>query len=351
MSATMSGVDFKDLETKGFVVIPSFLSATEIADFNEDFYRQGIDTANSNYRLAKASPRTNARMAERAGEVLRRVSEQTGLRVDSPQVAWYFSTGKSAGVNFQWHQDHESFFQLQNHYDYLNFYIPIKKPRTDKSNLSVVPFDVLEHEDTELFRRMQRRGATHFGCLARMRLVYFDDGGDVHIIRGEMDRMAYTPMLAAGDLLLLRGDMIHRTQDSETERIAISFRASSAQTIVRRSRLAYGGLVKAKMMAKNPEPYQRMFRAFDQAGRDEMPAHEIRRLMDAVTVQPQSRWAFYRQLLREKHRAGVVGHFLCSLLRTLSLAVARKIINWSEKPAEWFGRAFGHSPVQQPGKG
>jgi hypothetical protein len=269
------------------------------------------------------------------------------LRVDSPQAAVYFSTGKSeGGVNFPWHQDHESFFQLQNHYEYLNFYIPIKKPHTDKTNLSVVPFDVLEREDAELFRRMVKCGATHFNRLASVRFVNFDDGGDVHTVRGEMDRMAYTPMLAAGDLLLLRGDMIHRTQDTETERIAISFRASSAQTIVRRSRLAYGGLVKANMMAKNPEPYLQMFKAFDQAGRDEMPAHEIRGLMDALAVQPLSRWAFYRQLLREKHRAGVMSHFLRSSLRTSSLAVARKIVNWSEKPAEWFGRAFRHNPAR-----
>jgi hypothetical protein len=266
-------------------------------------------------------------------EVFGIISERTNLRADLAQMACYFATGKSAGVNFPWHQDHESFFQLQNHYDYLNFYIPVQKPRPEKSNLSIIPFDVLERENPGIFRRMVRSGATHFDQLGKKRLVYFDDGGDVHIVTGDMERMAHTPMLAAGDLLLMRGDMIHRTQDAETERIAISFRVSSAQTIVKRSRLAFGGLAKAKIMAKNPEPYQRMFKAFDMAGQDDMPAQELKKLMSTVTIMPPaSRWEFYSYLLGEKRRAHVLGHFVRSTLVTVSLAAARRVISLTAKP-------------------
>ena len=37
----------------------------------------------------------------------------------------YFATEK--GINFGWHQDHESYFVNQTHQHYLNIYIPIKK--------------------------------------------------------------------------------------------------------------------------------------------------------------------------------------------------------------------------------
>ena len=36
----------------------------------------------------------------------------------------YFSTEK--GINFGWHQDHESYFVNQTHQHYLNIYMPIK---------------------------------------------------------------------------------------------------------------------------------------------------------------------------------------------------------------------------------
>ena len=322
-SAALTHINFKDLQTRGFVHVPGFLSRAELQEYTDDFKARGFDPK-SFYPYKTASPTANAHASERVQEVLRLVREQTDLRVNLPQEAWYFATGKSKGINFPWHQDTESYWQTQNHYDYLNFYIPVMKERTDKSNLCVVPFDVLEREIPGTFRRLVRSGAHHFVRVRNKLVAYSDDSGAMHIVRGDLDRIAHTPLLAAGDLLLLRGDVIHRTQDGDTERIAMSFRVSSSQTIVKRSRLAYGGLSKTRIMAKHPLPYQKMFLAFDAAGRDEMPLGELTKLGQAVSVEPADQRDFIKYLLREKRRAGSLGLFAEATI----LAVARRMLNW-----------------------
>ena len=72
-------------------------------------------------------------------------------------------------------------------------------------------------------------------------MAFLDDTGGAHLVDKEFDRLAQTLELDPGDLLLLRGDMIHRTQDTETDRVSLSFRAGNAETAVHRARLADGG--------------------------------------------------------------------------------------------------------------
>ena len=46
-----------------------------------------------------------------------RVRANTAIRVDCNLGSFYFATARGA---FPWHQDHESYFTTQNHFDYLN---------------------------------------------------------------------------------------------------------------------------------------------------------------------------------------------------------------------------------------
>ena len=320
-TTALSHVNFKDLETRGVVHIPGFLSEAERQEYVEDFHARSFE---SFYRFKRASPAANAHAGERVQEVLRLVRQQTDLRVDAPQHIWYFSTGKTDGTLTPWHQDTDSFWQTQNHYDYLNFYIPVMKERPDKSNLMVVPFDVLEREIPKTYRKLVRSGSHHFSRVRNKLLAHSDDTGAWHVVQGDFDRIAYTPHLAAGDLLLLRGDIVHRTQDAETERIAMSLRVSNSQTIVKRWQLAHGGFSKVNIMTKFPEVYQKMFLAFDAAGRDEMPLGELNQRMESIAIEPASKKEFLKYMLREKLRAHVLGQFAGAA----GLAVARKIYSW-----------------------
>jgi hypothetical protein len=308
----MTTDSFKDLQTRGFLVIPSFLSDAEVEEFRADFSRQEPG-AIANYNHSAASDHANERLKQRVQDVLAQVRQGTDLCVDFTWAGIYFATGR--GINFPWHQDHEAYFSFQNHYDYLNFYIPIVKPCRDKSNLSIIPFDVLEKESPKIFRKVVRHGASRFVPLGSKGLVFLDDRGTVHLMDRNIERMAHTPMLGVGDLLLLRGDMIHKTQDTDTERVALSFRASSSKALVRRAHLADGGLYKARMMARNAGVSQVMFMAFDAAKKDEMEAHELLDLMRTVKLErPKKSREFMRYLLAEKRRARVLGRFIPSVI-------------------------------------
>jgi len=308
----MRASDFKDLETRGFVLIPSFLPPAELQVCREDFASQPVNADNRNLKLSGASGKAHQIVRERVQEVLALVTQGTSLHVDLPLGAVYFATARFAWPGFKpfWHQDHESFFETQNHYDYLNFYIPINKPRRDKSNLCIIPFDVLEKESPGTFRTLVRGGAARFFPSRDRTLVYLDDTGLEHVMHKDLEQLAHAPELDAGDLLLLRGDMIHRTQDIETERVSLSFRAASSGTQVRRSRLADGGLVKALMMMNNERTYRRMFEAFDTAGKNGVPfaelQHTIANLPDSA---PLGRKRFFRYLLQQKAHEQILLRF------------------------------------------
>jgi hypothetical protein len=236
--------------------------------------------------------------------------------VNLPLEGSYFATGR--GIEFDWHQDHESFFSTQNHYDYLNFYIPIVKPRKDKSNLCIIPFDVLEKESPRTFRKLARGGAAHFQPMGDRTLVFLDDTASVHLMHKELERLAQAPELDPGDLLLLRGDVIHRTQDTETERVSLSFRAGNAETLVHRSRLADGGLHKAWAMMNDADTYERMFRAFDAAKKQALPFAELQQAMSSVHASDMGRKRFFRYLLRQKRREHVLLRFFRASFATVA---------------------------------
>ncbi len=314
----------KELETRGFVVLPSFLSPEEVEAFRQDHAAQPVGT-NQNYKVKNASAQANARLGALVQVVLDDVARQTDLRVNAPQGAAYFATGPSTGLNFAWHQDHESYFVLQNHYDYLNFYIPIVKPRPDKSSLSIIPFDTLGRESPRTFRTLFRGGAARFVRVFGMTMAILDDCGRVHRLDVDLERIALTPQLSAGDCLLLRGDVVHRTQDAETERVAISFRAATTHATVNRARLAAGSWEKAVMMSRNSRGYERMFRAFDATGRVEMPLDELMSAMKAIDVpEGKGRRAFVQYLVRQKLGAGVLPRFVASVAATGAVAVASR---------------------------
>jgi len=308
-------IDWKDLETKGFIHVRGFFNEREVDACRTDYTVQPVDANNRNNAVSVASDLATSTLQPALEDVMARVRENTNIRVDRNLGAYYFATAR--GV-FPWHQDHESWFTTQNHYDYLNLFIPIVKPRKDKSNLCIVPFDVLEQENLKMFRRLVGGGAMLAYDLADRQLLFQSDSGRAHVTRVPLERLAFVPQLEAGDLLIMRGDIVHRTQDGDTERVALSIRLGNSQTLVRRSRLADGGLTKMRTMAQNLQAYEPIFRAFDRARRDELPLNELEQLIadgqsQASPLPKQPR----RYLLRQKLRSGVLLSFGVKALNEL----------------------------------
>jgi hypothetical protein len=310
-----------DLETRGFVHIRGFLSADEVRLLQDDHARTTLD-ANGNFNSKSPSAEVMAALTPRFDDVLRQVRATTSVRADVyvPDTSVYFAVGSAAGVNFPWHQDHESFFIVQNHFDYVNFYMPIVKPDPAKSNVCIIPFDVLKREAPKAHDFLVGNGAGHFVPVAGRWLATNDERGGVRVINADLEALAVTPQLAVGDLLLMRGDIVHRTQDADTSRVALSWRAASGSTVVRRDRLAAGGVRKAQMMRRHTEPYQKMINAFDSAHKDEMPLAELLDIYcTAPRPAPMAPRAFSRLLFREKRRAHTLGNYVASFPKTASM--------------------------------
>lgn len=314
-------IPWTDLETKGFVHIRGFVPEAGLAQCREDFAAQPLQASNHNNPISAATQRGIEGLKGAIEEVMGLVSSKTKIRVDCGLGAVYFATHR--GVTFPWHQDHESYFATQNHYDYLNFFIPIVKPVREKSNLMIVPFDTLEQSLPRTFRRVVRSGATMVYDVGGRHVLCQSDSGTAHLTQKGFDSIACTPQLAAGDLLLMRGDILHRTQDAETERVALSFRAGYGATKVSRARLADGGFAKAQSMVGNFKEYELLFRAFDASGKNELPLSELlRHLREQRQRPPVVVERPRRYLLRQKVRSGVL---LSSLAKGLNELITQKV--------------------------
>jgi hypothetical protein len=310
----MEIVSLGDLETRGFVLVRGFLADDELAALRADYSARPMDQ-NANYNAKTPTSGAIASFAERIDDVVRQVRERTSIRADVhvPNTSNYFTVGVADGVYFPWHQDHESFYVLQNHFDYLNFYLPIIKPELERSNLCVVPFDVLAEAAPNIHDFVVRSGAGFFRPVAGRTIAVNEDRGTARIAHVDLEALAVTPHLAEGDLLLMRGDIVHRTQDTDTARVALSWRVANGDTVIRRDRLASGCRQKAVMMRKHTAPYHQLFQAFELAGRDELTLREVLDLYATMPPpEPVDAEAFDRELTAERRRAHAVPVYVAS---------------------------------------
>ncbi|MEM8722182.1 MAG: phytanoyl-CoA dioxygenase family protein [Cyanobacteria bacterium P01_G01_bin.39] len=316
---------FKDC---GFCYVPSFLSPTEVELLRQDF-EAASTLDNRNYHIRRVSNRAFDKISLKLKHLAELLSEQTDLAVDQLSRGVYFPNWKEGKTlvnlqheqqKFPWHQDHESYFTLQNFSNYLNFYIPIIKPVEEQSNLSIIPLDQLATYAPKVSQKIIHRGATRIVSSPQGDIILDDDrGGIIASLDFPITDIEQTPHLKAGDLLLLRGDVFHRTQDASTRRVAASFRMFNGDTTVNRSQLARGGVVKTLMMLSNWKAYEIRFRYFDQMQTPTATAKSIRQYFETADLPPNSRrFNFLLRLLRERLLAGNLLEGLMDL-RFLSL--------------------------------
>ena len=257
------------------------------------------------------------------------VNANTSLKVDQILDGNYFATTR--GIVFNWHQDHESYFTWQNQFDYLNFYLPIVKPLRNKTNLCIVPFDVLETREPQ---DVPPRGAGRRVHDLRSRRPADRDAGSARRHSSgsrQPERAGVHAAARRGRSAADAGDILHKTEDNDTDRVSLSIRAANSRTMVRRAQLADGGLVKASVMSRNQQRYLTMFRVFDEAGRSELPLDEfLKRTNELGRKGPPVHGRFRSLLIREKLRSGV---FLSFVRKALSEKIVRPVVfryHWRE---------------------
>jgi hypothetical protein len=233
-----------DLQTRGFVVVRSFLSPEEVDDV-----RRAYDQSRRSetlYFSMVAKPADVKFVASKLATLLPPIRAGTDILTDTLIEEGYFFPTEY--TNLSWHTDHKSYYAVQDHYHYLNFWMPIVKPRPDKSGLGLVPMDRLAKAVPEAYRAVLRRGAAS----VREGFLFYetDDGrtGKVDCPTVLVDDIAVAPDVSPGDVIVARTDVLHKTQDAETTRVALTLRGMwSGQP-----------LSKKVFFTGSPEKHQRM---------------------------------------------------------------------------------------------
>ena len=278
-----SSGEWSDIDERGFAVKPSFLSPMVCAELVDEWSRLRDDPgarANPNNTSVRIPSETQERLTPLLTAVMEEVAGGTGSRVDRVRVGQFYAT--DLGISFGWHNDHDAFFHTQDFINYLNFWIPIQKPERTRSGIAVVPHDVLRERRPALARWVRGHGGITVRSRNGRSMLYDSERSESVELEGLLDQYAEVPPVGAGDLVLMRGDLLHRTQDIETSRIAVAFRCISSSSVLSKDRLTRMGFHKFNVMSGNRMAFALRFAAFELAGRDTMTVAESEELCDVL---------------------------------------------------------------------
>lgn len=140
-----------------------------------------------------------------------------------------------------WHLDHGSYYLHRDHTNRLIFYFPIFKEKKDKGNLALISKDTLMKIDPFTARKVEGRGALRFRVVEPDTIEWFKrrfqtdklvigdwfaiedyyDGNPGWQLSFDPEREKIVPELAVGDCLIMRADVIHKTNDSNISRLSV----------------------------------------------------------------------------------------------------------------------------------
>jgi hypothetical protein len=299
------------LRDDGFAVLRGFLGESELS-----FLTQQHDSGPKSLLVGLIPREVSSRYEQRLQDVAGNVRD-ADIHVDRFEGALWFSTAR--GVNFGWHQDSDSYYTVQNHSNYLNVYVPVIKPERTKTGVAVVPFSALRAKAPDAYSALRGGGANRFRCTESATFVTDNERGGRWTLPFDIETIAVTPELEVGDALVMRGDMIHRTQDVTTKRLAASFRLAYSKDVIRKHQLCSGGFHKWVVMMSGPQHYESILSCFASRKADEVTVGE---LLDQLATSRESLIAFP---LLQKELAARVAEFM-SQLASLDTQHARSVM-------------------------
>jgi hypothetical protein len=264
---------------RGFVVLRGYLSAEQRVDVCRDFeaapeiMRHEPDRGFA-YSFRFAGEALIDALRPQLQQTGRALAGNVGGAIDLLVAAFYFDTaGSSFGL---FHQDLDPYWLFGDPTRYVNVYIPILKPDVARSNLDLLPCDAVEPRLpagwTSAPHQLEPCGDT-YGARNLSTDATESVGFDV-------EPLVECPHLAEGDALVVRGDLLHRTQDAATRRVAISFRMVDPGLRVRRGALAAWGAARLRAVGRSAR-LLRALSCFDALKTDEVTA---RRIFEATLV-------------------------------------------------------------------
>jgi hypothetical protein len=254
-------VALSDLTTKGFCVIKNLFSTEQIDTIRQDFELIKNFEVNKNYPVlpvGKRVPLTDI-INSVVDPVGKTIADTIGLVTDFNPTPVYFSI--KHGVDFDWHQDHESYFFFNNHLDYLNIYVPIYKEDPELSNVRVIDFEKLIDRDSRM-AFLKGYGATRLTVTDGKTTLQDDNTDTTYQLDFDINTIADCPHLSVGDALIMRGDCIHSTQDTLTPRVSMSIRRMNSASVINRSNFDITSQTKGFIYNGNKGHYQNMIDKF-----------------------------------------------------------------------------------------
>ena len=248
-----------DLKRQGFQVVKNFLNPSDVSPEFIEFLKtankfvDGVISDIPSQYMTQIQKRISEFVPQIASDLNLSVSNTnfgySAIRVNEsksePVLRKPFNLHQdpkiSPGGVLNWHLDHFSYYLHGDHTNWLICYMPILKPHKKLTNLAIVPRDVVELQDPNLHQKITGRGAMRFRCVEVDTFEWFqarfpelaiqvgdwfaiDDYDDSSMgFKLQMDLEAHkvVPELEPFDLLIMQADVIHRTNDAESDRISV----------------------------------------------------------------------------------------------------------------------------------
>eukprot|EP00747_Dinoflagellata_sp_TGD_P186509 gnl/TRDRNA2_/TRDRNA2_43566_c0_seq1.p1 gnl/TRDRNA2_/TRDRNA2_43566_c0~~gnl/TRDRNA2_/TRDRNA2_43566_c0_seq1.p1 ORF type:complete len:414 (-),score=72.41 gnl/TRDRNA2_/TRDRNA2_43566_c0_seq1:58-1299(-) len=271
--------NMQDLDEKGYTVVHNFVTDEDrlkLLDLMDKLPEPPFDGDGKGFKrfdwglLWNVTPE----MGWRTIKLLGHIENETDIRIMtdrqfghewliSPEFFVSDSTqSMDQTVVYPWHQDHGQWYDHGELHHYLNFYVMLEKPSRTEAGVSVVPFDLMKKRAPRMHELTIGEGASSFlvddspGAKEGMLFMVNRENERRFTMNWNIDRIACTPALGSGDLLVFRGDVMHRTQPHKSKRKSLSMHTMitppSSMTL---SKLLTGGYHKYYFLANGHVRY------------------------------------------------------------------------------------------------
>lgn len=256
-----------DLTTKTYHIERNFFTPDVINSFLCEYSKRETYTPfNKYYATIPTDPQwIESEIGGIVRNITSKITKETGIRCDCTISSAFLSI--KHGVNFGWHQEHDKQYQsLIDTDDYLNFiniWVPLIKPDKMQSNLDVIDMSKLVKLCPEA-HQLVGRGATNLMPKHDHTVIRSGCGKEDFIIPFNIESIKQTLEVEVGDAIVMRGDCIHKTQDTQTERVALSLRRINGDLDMY-SRQVVANAHKLQHYVDNSDFYLQLISCFDDA--------------------------------------------------------------------------------------
>jgi len=167
----------------------------------------------------------------------------------------FYHTNNTIGRTFRlpWHQDAETFWYRQDHVNTLKFYFFLDKASPFEAGVEIIPFDALATLSPSFHKYVLGNGGKSFMPTHGGKTFVADPTFDRPILLNfSIQDFRCSPEVHPRDLLVLRGDIIHRTQPHTSWRTSFNVYFWPVANNPSVSRIFTGGIEMLESVASSP---------------------------------------------------------------------------------------------------